>query len=241
MNVLDLPGEILEMVCRQLFIKNLHSRPCIEAASTIGLRYRPDRDEHTFFDRIDRSYYRADVQVLSVCRRLRDIGAHILYGEHRFSCAQPGSFVRYFAEQIGQINLHRIAYLHLEVSRECTGPPRISSQELVNFLVDQMHGLKRLELSKRWCVEINSICETDGASRDDRERANMAWFRDAILRRHCRLVSASWAERATRYYPNIEEDDFVWTRLTLTLTTPSTMLADPCRAMRTQTRHMPLT
>jgi hypothetical protein len=78
-----------------------------------------------------------------------------------------------------------------------------------------MPGLKRLELSRRWCPEISII--KNGSSNDALERSLITWFRDTILLRHGQLVSASWAEIATQRYPNDGEDDFVWTKVTLTL------------------------
>ena len=113
MKFLDLPTEILQPICRLLVAKNSGVRCPVYVNSTICLKYTADTGKLQLCDRLERAFYNAELQVLRVCRRLLEISAPIIYGEHRFACLQPESFMTSFAGQIGESNLQTITRLHL--------------------------------------------------------------------------------------------------------------------------------
>lgn len=235
-NLLDLPIEVLEPICRLLVAKNSGPRRCIDLTSDVCLKYKANYDECHIFEHQQPTYYNAELQVLRVCRRLHDIGVNIVYGEHRFTCLQTDSFMRFFAPQIRQTNLAKIAFLHLHVPREW----RISMPEsFIEFLVSQMPELNILELSKRWCFFAGPGNGESGPDMHDRKRALMLWLGQQLLQKHPGLKHVSWTETITRVYPDDDYDDPIWVRVTVTLSSRPAATVAPFRSVISVSRPKP--
>ena len=226
MKLLDLPTEILQTICRPLVTKNSGRGRSLDITSTVCLSYTLDHDKQQVRDRPDHPHYNAEMQVLRVCRRLYDIGWPLVYGEHRFSCLQPVSFKQDFAEQIGELNLKMIARLRLRIPKESSLPADEHSTKLVRFLVERMPGLKALELSKRWRADLDGSNESANRPRNTEERVTILWITQQILRGLQQLQHTSWAWAETQPYSNGNEDA-VWTKVTITLTSISPIIVGP--------------
>jgi hypothetical protein len=119
MSLLKLPDELLQLICRHILVNRFRGGRFIDTAATIGLRFRPNSTDHAVSDTAYSSWYSSDVQFLRTCRKIHEIACGVLYGDHRFSCLQAWSFAHHFATQIGQSNLQRIEFLHIQVPEEC--------------------------------------------------------------------------------------------------------------------------
>ena len=217
MQLLEIPTEILQPICRLLVAKNTGLGRALYITSTVCLKYNGDPDDLRIRDQLECTFYNANPQVLRVCRRLHHVGTPIIYAEHRFACLHSERFMRSFAVQIGECNLQMIARLHLREPKTCRLQNDEASCRLVGFLVDRMPGLNVFELSKRWHTDLVSQSHLEFQSRDTMQRATMQSIAQQLLRRHQQLTHVSWAETRTRLHPEDEDDDPVWTIVTATL------------------------
>ena len=191
MKFLDLPTEILKLICYLLVVKNTGTHRCVYINTTVCLKYTSDPDERHICDRLERTFYNGNMQLLQVCRQLYDMSVPIIYGEHRFACHQPASFMESFAGQISESNLRIIAKLYLREPEDCRRPGDEESRKLVRFLVHRIPGLKSFELSKRWHTDLDGLSPFECQFRDNVQRATMQWIVQELLQRHQQLRHAS--------------------------------------------------
>ena len=206
----EFPTEILQLICHRLMSNGLGSDRCSEMWSTICVKYTEDRDKDRIQGRLEWACYQKKPQLLQVCRRLRDIGRPMMFRAYRWSCLQTRYFMDNFASHFGESNLRSMARVHLRLPQECRLPGDEASVKLIAFLVDRMPGLESLELSKRWYKDPES-------TKDEEERGTIKTIAARLVLKHSQLNHMSWTETTAPPYPNDDETDPTWLKVTTTL------------------------
>ena len=210
LNLGEVPTEILELICHRVMSNGLGSDRCSEMWSTICVKYTEDRDKDRIHGRLEWACFQNKPQILQVCRRLRDVGWPMMFRAYRWSCLQAEHFMDNFASHFGESNLRLMSRVHLRLPQECRLPGDESSVKLTSFLVHRMPGLETLELSKRWYKDSES-------TKDEEERETIKAIAARLVLGHCQLKHMSWTETTAQPYPNDDETDPIWVKVTATL------------------------